>query len=198
MAEKKPRKERSKRRQNSTLNAAPNPTEICTHADFMFVFHLAMNESQVSAYIKAYEVDRESARRHAYKKANQPWVINATNKLRERFTESKIQSAALSREETLGLCARAARTPIIEIDEYDPLCIEYKTETTPFGTVKKTWKKLNPLDGMKLSSQIQGYLSVTQEAIAQAPVDELLVQISVRGIPEEKEEPEERDVTPNK
>lgn len=194
MSPKKPRRATPKKRQNVVLNKAEDPLALATMADFTFCFHLAMNDSQVNAYIKAYDVERSTAEAHAFKKANQPWVISSTNKLREKFAKERIESAALSREEILGVCARAVRTPIIEIDEYDPLCIEFKTETTPFGTVKKTTKKMSPLEAMKISSQIQGFDKESQSS-ASTSIEVLLQKIIIQGIPQEVTE---RDVTPTK
>lgn len=187
----KPRKERSKRRQNSALNAAESPIDMMTAADFQFCFHLAMNESNVSAYMKAYDVDKDNARAHACTKANQPWVIRTTNELRVTLKDSRVESARLTKEEALGLCARAARVSLAEIDEHDVLCTEFTEEKMPFGTVKKKYKKVNPLDAIKVASKIEGWELPSLEDLG-ADIDTLLGQIIQAGMPQE------RDVTPPK
>ena len=189
MAVKKPRKERSNRRQNSKLNDAEDPSLLMTQSDFQFCFHLAMNDSGAVAYQKAYGVDRDNAISHSYKKANQPWVIKATNDLRVHLAKSRANTAILTREEVLGLCARSVRTPISEVDEHDPLCIEFTTETTAFGTVKTKTKKISPLDAAKLAAQIEGWDKSGNDD-PDTPLTQLLAEIISEGMPEE------RDVTP--
>lgn len=187
----KPRKERSKRRQNSALNAAEDPIALMTHADFQFCFFRAMNNSNIDAYMKAYDVDKDNARAHACTKANQPWVIKTTNELRVTLKDSRVESARLTKEEALGLCARAARTALADVDEYDVLCTEFKTETSAFGTVKKTYKKVSPIDAIKVASKIEGWELPSLEDLG-ADIDVLLTQIIQAGMPQE------RDVTPPK
>lgn len=170
---------------------AKKPLEIAaieslTKADFDFCLYRALNKSDIEAYQLAYGGTKSAATSNAWRKANNTEVIAATNHLRKQMAGSRVESAILTKEEILGFCARAIRTPLAELDEHDPLVVEVTKEVSPMGSVKKKYKKANPLDAAKVALTI---ISGGDNS-APKPIGSILLQIINQGIPEE------RDVTP--
>jgi hypothetical protein len=160
--------------------------ETLTKDDFNFCLYRALNDSDTVAYEKAYGVNKKSAQTNAWRKANSREIIEATNHLRKQLAKSRIESAIITEQEILGFCARAIRTPLAQLDEHDPLVVEMTTETSPMGTVKRKYKKANPLDAAKVA------LTIIQNGDNGEikPIGSILMSIVNQGIPEE------RDVTP--
>lgn len=154
--------------------------------DFDFCLHRALNKSDIESFQLAYGGTKASAVSNAWRKANNPKIIAATNHLRKQMANSRVESAIITQDEILGFCARAIRTPLSQLDEHDPLVVEVTTETSPMGRVKKKYKKANPLDAAKVAMTI---ISGGDNS-APKPIGSILLQIINQGIPEE------RDVTP--
>jgi hypothetical protein len=163
-----------------------DPIERMDESDFTFCMMRALNKSDTAAYQEAYGGTKENAASNAWRKASRSDIIEVTNKLRKRMAEERVQSAIITKEEILGFCARAIRTPVSELTEHDPLVTEVRTEVSPMGAVKKTLKKANPLDAAKVALTVLG----VNDGGAPATISQILINITNQGIPEE------RDVTP--
>lgn len=160
--------------------------EVMTKEDFNFCLYRAMNKSDIVSFMEAYGATRKNAETNAYRKAKETEIIEVTNHLRKTLVEERVASASLTIEEILGFCARAIRTPLSEIDARDPLVVEVKETISPMGSVKRTFKKANPLDAAKVALTI---MSNTPSG-ANTPISGMLAELVSGGIPEE------RDVTP--
>jgi len=154
--------------------------------DFDFCLHRALNKSDIESFQLAYGGTKQAATSNAWRKANNPKIIAATNHLRKQMASSRVESAILTEQEILGFCARAIRTPLSQLNEHDPLVVEMTTEVSPMGSVKKKYKKANPLDAAKVALTIIS----NGDNSAPKPIGSILLQIINQGIPEE------RDVTP--
>jgi hypothetical protein len=169
----------------------PKPLEIAvietlTKQDYDFCLYRALNKSDVESYQLAYGTTKSAAASNAWRKASVTEIIEATNFLRKQMANSRVESAILTEQEILGFCARAMRTPLSQLDEHDPLVVEMTTEVSPMGSVKKKYKKANPLDAAKVALTIIS----NGDNSAPKPIGSILLQIINQGIPEE------RDVTP--